>query len=283
LVASAADVQACAFSAWYPQFAKVTIPSRIVPLPTRFVEYLLDDGPLVLPDSENPTTATFRDQDSDDEDSEQWEAVQCDDGDAAADTPAPAFPDLEARISRAIARLGGTVFPKLNWSAPRDVPWIMVDGTLRCSTPGDIFLLLKSSDFVTHDLTMPFDCCVDVDDAAAAAAPEVKYELVLRKWASIATSMEFRCFVREGHLVGISQRDHTNFYPDVARDADAIKADLVDFFDDAIRAKFRLKNFAFDVYRKDKGAVTLVDFNPLSPITDGLLFEWGGGGGGRGD
>lgn len=37
-----------------------------------FVEYLQDDGPLVLPDTANPTNATFRNEDSDNSDSEQW-------------------------------------------------------------------------------------------------------------------------------------------------------------------------------------------------------------------
>ena len=30
----------------------------------------------------------------------------------------------------------------------------------------------------------------------------------------------------------------------------------------------------FDVYRKGVGEILLVDFNPFSRITDGLLFEW---------
>lgn len=43
----------------------------------------------------------------------------------------------------------------------------MTTGTLKCTTPGDVFLLLKSSEFVTHDLTMPYDYCTDADGAPA--------------------------------------------------------------------------------------------------------------------
>ena len=65
----------------------------------------------------------------------------------------PSFPALEKRITKAIKQLGGAVFPKLNWSAPRDVSWITNDASLKCTTPGDVYLLLKSSEFVTHDIT----------------------------------------------------------------------------------------------------------------------------------
>lgn len=87
--------------------------------------------------------------------------------------------------------------------------------------------------------------------------------------------MEFRCFVRKGCLVGISQRDHTNFYPTISGAKEAIMADIVSFFNDRVRGSFPRDNYVFDVYRKSEGSVQLVDFNPLSPVTDGLLFEWG--------
>ncbi len=35
------------------------------------------------------------------------------------------FPELYATIQAAIESLGGAVFPKLNWSAPRDASWMM--------------------------------------------------------------------------------------------------------------------------------------------------------------
>ena len=71
-----------------------------------------------------------------------------------------AFPDLTAKVQSALDSYsssspggGGGCFPKLNWSAPRDASWINC-GTLRCRKAGDVYLLLKSSDFVTSDLEM---------------------------------------------------------------------------------------------------------------------------------
>ena len=39
--------------------------------------------------------------------------------DSGEDAAVPHFPELEAAIDAAIARLGGSVLPKLNWSAPK--------------------------------------------------------------------------------------------------------------------------------------------------------------------
>jgi hypothetical protein len=58
-------------------------------------------------------------------------------------------------------------------------------------------MLLKSSDFITHDL--------DVDRAfegSSGAATPYELELVLRKWYSFDKSRELRCFVRKNQLLG---------------------------------------------------------------------------------
>lgn len=51
------------------------------------------------------------------------------------------------------------VFPKLNWSAPRDATWINAGENLKCMSPGEVIMLIKSSDFAIHDLCHAFDCC----------------------------------------------------------------------------------------------------------------------------
>ena len=64
-------------------------------------------------------------------------------------------------------------------------------------------MLLKYSDFVSHDVSEEsvFEGCVyDSGDRS-----DIKYELelVLRKWYHFDTSREFRCFVRGGTLLGM--------------------------------------------------------------------------------
>lgn len=37
----------------------------------------------------------------------------------------------------------------------KDANWIALNSSLQCHSLSDIFLLFKSSDFITHDLTQP--------------------------------------------------------------------------------------------------------------------------------
>ena len=70
---------------------------------------------------------------------------------------------------------------------------------LKCTSPADVYMLLKASDFISHDITpeMVFDGC-------SISETDVSYqlELVLRKWYHFETSREFRCFVRHNTLLG---------------------------------------------------------------------------------
>lgn len=93
------------------------------------------------------------------------------------------------------------MFPKLNWSAPKDARWISPSPPLRCLTPADVYLLLKSSDFVTHDVDplQAYEGCTGNDDGLHSL------ELVLKKYYVMQESREVRCFIRRGVLVGASR------------------------------------------------------------------------------
>ena len=91
---------------------------------------------------------------------------------------------------------------------------------LKCQTPADIYLLLKSSDFVAHDLDHAFDGCYDqlpaveleesvgnlnLDEQPLSALRRgFEFELVLKKWFDMPKSQEWRCFVRDNVLIGQS-------------------------------------------------------------------------------
>ncbi|KAI8927090.1 D123-domain-containing protein [Entophlyctis helioformis] len=268
-------VDNCAFSSWYPSFSAVTLKSHIIsPLPDDFVAYLHADG-IFLPNEVNTSGEYDVDSDSDSD----TNAADDDDGndgnDAEAD--APSFPELESRITAAIARLGGAVFPKLNWSSPQDAVWITFANTLKCTTPADIFLLLKASDFVAHDLSHAYEGCVDMANVPAGhdRHQPATVDLVLREWYDLAPSMLFRCFVRHGVLVAISQRDTANYYEFLRLNRDDICADVVRFFDTKISGKFPDPCYVFDVYMNARTRrVWLLDFNPWGPSTDTMLFTW---------
>uniref|UniRef100_A0A673B0E3 Translation initiation factor eIF2 assembly protein n=1 Tax=Sphaeramia orbicularis TaxID=375764 RepID=A0A673B0E3_9TELE len=220
----------CQFSVWYPIFKKHTIKSLILPLPQNVIDYLLDDGTLV----------------------------------------APEFPEFTSKVLEAINALGGSIFPKLNWSAPRDANWIALNSSLQCCSLSDIFLLFKSSDFITHDLTQPFLQCSDQD----SPDPVINYELVLRKWSELIPGGEFRCFVKENKLIAISQRDYTQYYQHILKQEEPVCQAIQDFFSQHIQYNFLDEDFVFDVYRDSQGRVWLIDLNPFGEVTDSLLFSW---------
>jgi D123 len=99
----------------------------------------------------------------------------------------------------------------------QDAAWLLPSSSpLKCTSPADVYILLKSSDFVTHDLSARsvFDGCGGgggsvggngQDQGQDQEEEEEKaytLELVLRKWFAIDPSREMRAFVRDGVLIG---------------------------------------------------------------------------------
>ncbi|KAF8927644.1 D123-domain-containing protein [Dissophora ornata] len=288
----------CALSAWYPRFRSISIKSKIIPLPEDFIEYLNSDG-VFIPGQSGVTMALSDSEDEDEDEENQltdmerlkklqeetYRQAQENDNDSSDDeaedndeeTPLPYFPELEHQIAETIDELGGEVFPKLNWSSPRDASWIATTNTLKCHNAADIFLLLKSSDFVAHDLAHAYEDCSDeadgVSGAGVRARPKI-VELVLRKWFDLAPSMEFRCFVRDHKLVGISQRDMT-YYEFLSGIKEEVEQKIVDFYEEKIKDKFPDADYTFDVYiTRNRERIYVIDFNPFAQKTDSLLFEW---------
>jgi hypothetical protein len=234
-VPSRADVLSTSFCSWYQPFrdAKATIRGTQFELSPAFVAYLKADG-VVMP--RFTCTKVTQSKLSDDSD------VDWSDDDEVADD-APSFPELEKQVQDAIVELGGCVFVKLNWSSPKDAKWMQ--GTLKCYSFEDICLLLKSSDFVGHDLEHAFDCC-----SPQGYPPDFKFTLVLKKWCNLNPAMEFRCFVYNGDFVGACQRDYSVHYAFLMEETMQleIKTCLHKFFSSQISGKIQLKSFVFDAY-----------------------------------
>jgi hypothetical protein len=281
------EVLACQCSSWYPTFSNlsqgkrknVTISSIILTdLPDDFQDYLLSDG-LRLPLDATRLSSCAPPESSHDDDA--WSSDDDDNDDNLSECSTPpkqfSFPVLNQQLEQAITKFGGAVLPKLNWSAPKDATWVH-GGSLKCTTPGDIYLLLKSSDFCLHDVLHALDDCPDNhnnDNKEEASLP--KMQLVLRKWCHFHPSMEFRCFVRHDDLLAISQRNHTQHYPHLSQDLAWMTTKLLDFFYDTIQhvfAKDEVHNYVVDMYIDQKQRVWLVDFNVWGKSTDSLLFEW---------
>lgn len=263
------EINRCQIQEWYPKFKSVSIKTLIHEIPESFVQYLLDDsGPFLLPVSiSNDDALPNRIHNPEEEDDYQ---VSEGSGDEAEHWVAPSFPELELKIKESIETLGGAVFPKLNWSAPKDTAWISTSGNLRCTTFSEIALLLRSSDSLVHDLCHAYDSCSD----KTMSRPPVFF-LALRKWySSLQPEMELRCFVRGHQLVGISQREVTTFYPVLCEKKHDLEVSIEEFFNDNVRLKFESEDYTFDVYVTNDGRVKVLDFNPWGSFTLPLLFTW---------
>lgn len=279
----------CSYDSWFPHYRTVTIRSRIIKLSPDFVQYIRDDGIILADDDETQPDAQEEDDWAPSSNTsgarpprnQHLEELDSDsEPDEAADSRPPnqRFPEIHKEIKDRIAELGGAVAPKLNWSAPKDAAWISLhQNTLKCTTPNDVYLLLKSSSFVSHDLEHAFDDTV----ASSAMSRPFQPVLVLRPFFAPNPALEFRCFVKHRALVGICQRDW-NHYPFLGALRPALVSRISDFFEDRLRFTFPDGSYAFDVYvpgdsdsRDELGKVRLIDVNPWAPRTDSLLFTWG--------
>ncbi|KAG8920593.1 hypothetical protein FRC00_009782, partial [Tulasnella sp. 408] len=191
-----ATVLAFQTSSWLDLFSSITIKTSVIrPLPRDFREYLESDGITIPEGSEDAVAQSSL---PDDDGSEQGSVDGSDDDEPVTKY---SFPELDSQIRLIMAAYGGAVFPKLNWTSPKDAAWMLNPSSpLKCTSPSDVYLYLKSSDFVGHDLDpdMVFDGCVDQEDSDG---PSYELELVLKKWYPIDRSRELRCFVRDDVLV----------------------------------------------------------------------------------
>ena len=209
------ELLSCQFSSWYPIFRddddndnislkKLTPKSNSIPLPKLFINYLLSDG-IKLPqccDEEIQYDDEWSDDDNDDDNNNEENS-------STEDTQNNySFPKLTSTINESIQKLGGNngVFPKLNYSSPKDANWIMSNRSLKCKNANDVYLLLKASDFISWDiLHSGIDDQMDKKDENDNDDCNSVFHLVLRKWCNLNPSMEFRCFVYDDELGKFSQ------------------------------------------------------------------------------
>lgn len=268
---------ACQLSSWYADFIcpfperkkGVTLKTQVLNVPDCFRPYLVEDGVRIPANTKPSSCLGCKPQrapgDSDDDDS--WSADSSYD-EGSENVRQPLSHDLNKltdEIKEAIKELGGSVLPKLNWSSPKDASWIN-EGTLKCQTAGDVYLLLKSSDFVSSDLEL-------LDSVKGGQ----KIQLCLRKWANLFPSQEFRCFVKGKRLVCVSQRQADQHFEHLPSEKDELLVLLEDFMEDCVLGKFssgQVPSYVVDVYIDRQDRVWIVDFNVWGERTDSLLFSW---------
>eukprot|EP01036_Dinobryon_divergens_P023655 gene23656-32027_t len=248
----------CQFSSWYGFFEKETIKSTTVTLTTDFIDYLKEDGVHI------PGNSIYeRDELSDDD--ELREVNNCDEG-VPSQYKLPS--NIEEQIETVLKSSNRGVFVKTNWSAPIDAAWLF-GGSLKCRRVEDILLLLKSSERITFDIEHMFDKCKN----SQRKKPD-EYTLVIRRWADLLPSMEFRIFIRSNNIVGICQRNCSTYFPYLLAERNKI-ADIINaFYSSIVKGRFPLSSYVLDVYIDKRNRIWIIDFNVFGEPTSPLLFEW---------
>lgn len=258
------EVLACSYLEWQPLLHNYTYEADIIkPLPRAFLDYLAADS-IKLPGTVL-TNTTSENENSDSSDNESPAITTTDD-----------FKKVHDRIVTILRK--HDVIPKLNWSLPKDAKWIATGNTMRCHVPDDIYLLLNASDHIADDLDLPFNEVrgLEIEDGDKSHnSDNVAYELVLKKWIDINPALEFRIFVKDRHVVGVSQRDLNNyeFLHEIKHDIKSVIDKFIEHSD--ILHNFPISNFIIDVYvPRTLTEVKVIDVNPFSRKSDPLLFTW---------
>lgn len=293
------------FANWFPSYRRFSPKATIIDLlhlQPDFLDWLEEDG-LVLPSGSDNTAvnASTRAIISEEDEINENDSTSTEEDDDEEEAAIPRnFTALNERIRQIIDQYEGAVFPKLDWSAPLDAAWMVPGTSLRCTEPSDIYLLLKSSDFVNKDVSQLYELTqmakeeessLHVDEAGLSlTSSTVRPQLVLKKFFSIPTSHEFRCFVRCGQLICISQRDTGTFFDHLQpiEMQNTILDKLTNFFNSTLRpssnnhsstivpiSPFPIQDFVWDAYlTRDLSRVLIIDINPYLPRTDALLWDW---------
>lgn len=241
---SAAEISLCLYSRWSAYF---NVPEAIVlsDVPQTFIDYLNSDSIKVAPTRPLEYVG-------------DWTSEE-------AQNPYESFHDFHSRLESAISRLG-KVIVKTNWSAPKDAKWILLNNTLECTKPEDVYLLLNASDHVGHDLDgHAYDECED-------KGPRQPVEIVLKKVIpDFNPALEFRVFVKRGQVIGVSQRNlhHFAFLKDIVP---KVKATIESF---ELPRDFPLRDYIMDVYvAAPYDKILVLDINPFTRKWDSLLYTW---------
>lgn len=142
-----------------------------------------------------------------------------------------------------IASLGGSVFVKTNWHSPKDAFWITAGQTMCCKDINDVYQLIKASSMCKEDINVTQtnqEIGTNIESSNSNQQTICKQYIIFKKWHDIHPGTEFRCFVRNKRLIGISPRDWPQFHEYICLERTNIVAGIISTFRKHINPKFHL-------------------------------------------
>ena len=172
---------------------------------------------------------------------------------------------IAARLKPAIARFPGGAFIRLGSRSPKDSAIFQATAG-RVTEAVTAIKLLQTSDRVHADVAR----CLELGHTPA---------LFVREWLLLSPWQEFRCFMRNRRLVGISQLDVINYrgHPQLQQMAPHIEHSIREFFP-SFASTCHLETVVFDVIcapgPDGKLRTRLLELNPWGNQTSPGLFDW---------
>ena len=186
---------------------------------------------------------------------------------------------IRAKVESAVARFPRGAFVRLGSRSPKDSWQAHREGSMlvRANRQGEssdpLRFLLDASERIYEDLTL-------------AIQENYAPHIFVREWLEIPKWSEFRCFMRDRKLVGVSQYFYRDgVFPKITGEAEFIFWIINNFF-----AEFgflcHLNDVVFDVIVKRKPhsehqivwEIKLLEINPFCEMTDPCLYSWNNGG-----
>jgi hypothetical protein len=177
---------------------------------------------------------------------------------------------IAKKTEQALLKYPGGAFIRLGSRSAKDSTFAHVHG-------------LRINDAVSAVRTLTCDSHRIAFDLHLALKHNYLPHIFVREWQYIPAWSEFRCFMRDRKLIGISQYDCKNLgrCPEIVKNTLQIEDAINLFFKKFCRAS-HLDDVVFDVFieilnqeHDSSFSVKLLEINPFFEKTDACLFSWG--------
>jgi hypothetical protein len=188
---------------------------------------------------------------------------------ASFGTPPQSISRIKDWIEVALKHFPNGAFVRLGSRSGKDSTYAQHYGLKVTHPYAAIKILTEASERVAFDLRL-------------ALREQYNPHIFVRQWLEIPTWAEFRCFMKNRKLVGISQYDCKNLghCPEIAANAKQIKSAIEAFFKE-FKVVSHLDDVVFDVFiiAREQASqlsfdVKLLELNPFFEKTDACLFDW---------